>query len=413
MSGKIDERLPRDIGEGALPNHASVKTPWDKLISLHDAANYASRYGAVIGAALMQALRILVPDYVERTTAMCKNAYERLTQAFRSGIAPYSMDMLNIHPFCRGNFVGGLNGDNGDEGLLMCGRVNDFGSYRVEKELDRCDWDIIGTELCRATVLSLQGVADVEAEYLRPGPHLEYHMVEAKGNGELHCRIVAECRKKYPMPETEIWKRIGPVATGDQIKFTPEEDILKEPMVFREECDYKYISGLCTEQNAASNVYPIVTMSNGSTYILPVIYDLIKKGKLEEKFVDHVIKCVCEASGKAAFGEFYAKEGLRDWLGAPKDMNDGRLMGAHIEMILKCLRISYEIESFNKEEVIYVIDRNALANNMPKMVNAYISTWYGMTKTLVNAQWALWEEVDNTPGEKLRIKIAKRIDKFS
>jgi hypothetical protein len=37
--------------------------------------------------------------------------------------------------------------------------------------------------------------------------------------------------------------------------------------------------------------------------------------------------------------------------------------------------------------------------------------WYGMAKTLINAQWALWEE--DSPEGKLRIKIAKRIDKFA
>ncbi len=33
--------------------------------------------------------------------------------------------------------------------------------------------------------------------------------------------------------------------------------------------------------------------------------------------------------------------------------------------------------------------------------------WYGITKSLVNAQWALWEE--DSPEEKLRIKIAKKL----
>jgi hypothetical protein len=36
--------------------------------------------------------------------------------------------------------------------------------------------------------------------------------------------------------------------------------------------------------------------------------------------------------------------------------------------------------------------------------------WNGMVKTLVNAQWSVWEE--ESPDKKLRIKIAKKIDKF-
>ena len=78
----------------------------------------------------------------------------------------------NTHPFCAGNFPGAMIGDAGDECLMMCGRVNDFGSYRAEKELDVCYWDIIGSELCRSTTQSLQASADVQAGIRRKGPHL-------------------------------------------------------------------------------------------------------------------------------------------------------------------------------------------------------------------------------------------------
>ena len=79
-------------------------------------------------------------------------------------------------------------------------------------------------------------------------------------------------------------------------------------------------------------------------------------------------------------------------------------------MFLQSLHAQYEVEAFNGEECVYVIDRGVLANNMPKMVNAYLWFWYGMTKSLVNPQWSLWEE--DSPEGKLRIKIAKKIDKF-
>lgn len=409
MGEKIDERLPREIGEGALPSHAAIKSPWEKLMSYHDAAHYAQRYSAVVGASIMQAFRILMPDYVQRATALCENAYARLNPLFCGPYGPMSMDEHNVHPFCRGNFPGGLAGDSGDDKLLMCGRVNDFGTYRVEKELDVCYWDIIGSELCRSTTQSLQGVADGMASHLQPGPKLEYHMVEAKGCGDLHCRIVAENRGKFPMPEHEQWECFGPVGSADQIRFTPEEDMVKESQAFREECDYRFVNGTCLELDSTS-YYPFVTMSNGSTYILPTIDAEIKKGTLDEEFVNHVLRCVCEAAGKSAFGEFYAKEAFRNWVGAPNDVDDGRLMGAHIEMFLQSMRIPFEIEAFNAEEVVCVIDRKAMENYMPKIVDAYIATWYGMTKTLVSARWSLWEE--DSPEGKVRIRIAKKIDKF-
>ena len=412
MSKKIDERLPREVGSNALPLHAGVKSPWEKIVSYHDAAHYCQRYTAVVGASMMQVLRILVPDYVERSKALCKNAYKRLEFAYRlPGVAQASDINLNVHPFMRGNFTGGLIGDAGDEDLLMCGRVNDFGTYRAEKELDVCYWDIIGSELCRSTTQSLQACADISAELRRKGPKLEYHMVEAKGCGDRHCRIVAECRDKFPMPEHEQWECFGPVATADQIKFTTEEDTVAESMMFREECNYTFSNGTNMEKDWNS-AYPMVTMSSGSSYIIPTFDDLIRDGVVTNEQVDHTIHCVCEAAGKATFIDNFAKEGLRQWMGVPHSISedDGRLMGGYLEMFLQCMRIPYEIEAFNSTECIYVIDRAALANNMPKQVDAYKWFWYGMTKTLVNAQWSLWEE--DSPEGKLRIVIAKKIDKF-
>lgn len=410
MSKKIDERLPREIGEGALPGYAAVKTPWEKLIGFQEAMHYVSRYEAVVSAAVMQAFRILVPDYVERAKILCKDAYQRLMY-IQTMYGEHNMDEHNIHPFCRGNFVGALTGDSGDEALLMCGRCQDFGTYRAEKELDICDWDIVGSELCRATTQSLEACADSWASRLRPGTKLEFHMVEAKGCGDRHCRIVAESRDKYPMPPHEQWECFGPVATADQIKYTEEEDTVSESMIFREECDYTFTNGTNWERDSTSAT--MVAMSSAAlTYLFPGMDSLLREGKLDEKMYDHVLRCVMEAAGKAAFGEHYAKEGMRQWLGVPSTIDDGRVMGGHIETYLQCKRVPYEIEAFNSEEVIYVINRPMLCVGCPKAADAYVAYWYGMTKTLVRPEFSLWEEPGDAGEDKLRIKIAKKIDKF-
>ena len=229
MCKKVDERLPQNIGKGVLPDYPAVKSPWGKLVGYQEAMHYVSRYNAVISASLMQVLRILMPDYATRAATMCAEAYGRL-RYIQQMYGEANMDEHNIHPFCRGNFVGALTGDSGDEALMMCGRCTDFGTYRVEKELDVCDWDIVGSELCRATTQSLEASCDSWADKLRKGPKLEYHMVEAKGCGDLHCRIVAESREKYPMPPHAQWECMGPVATADQIKFTTEDYLVKESM---------------------------------------------------------------------------------------------------------------------------------------------------------------------------------------
>ncbi|MDR1560047.1 MAG: hypothetical protein LBS84_10195 [Clostridiales bacterium] len=413
MSKLIDERLPQKIGKGMLPDYPAIKSPWERQIGFLAATHYAARYSAVVSSAIMQAYRILVSDYAERATYLCEDAYARLLALMKG---PYDgkvfFDLNNIHPFCRGGFVGALIGGRGDEGQLMCGRSNDFGTYRAEKELDICDWDIIGSELCRATTMSLQANGDGLADFLRPGPSFEFNMVEAKGCGDRHCRIVAESRDKYPMPPREIWQSFGPVATADQIKYTPEEKCVKESMMFREECNYIFTNGTNVENDASA---VMVTYVCGATlYILPTIDYLIKKGIIDEKFAAHVLKCVCEAAGKSAFGDAAAKEGHRLWLGVPREIgdDDGRVLGGHIEMFLQSMTVAYEIESFNKNEVVYVIDRVKLCSGQPRFADCLVSYWYGMAKTLINAQWALWEEPADTPDSKLRVKIAKKIDKF-
>ena len=228
MSKKIDARLPKEVGTGLYP----VKSPWDKMISYHDAAHYCQRYTNVVSAAIMQAFRMLVKDYEKRSAAMCANAYNRLAYVYKNfpGYTEMNADQLHMHPFMRGNFVGGLIGDAGDEDLLMCGRVNDFGTYRAEKELDACPWDIMGSEICRTSTASLEEIGRC------CGDNCEYNMVEARGCGDLHRRVVCENRDKYPMPPREkIWDNFGPIATEDQIKFTKREEMYTEPQQMRSE----------------------------------------------------------------------------------------------------------------------------------------------------------------------------------
>lgn len=411
MSKKVDQRLPQNSGEnGGLKQYYAIKTPWEKLIGFQEAMHYVNRFEQVLSTSVMQAYRILIPDYEERSELMCRDAFDRLYD-FGSMYGVNGDYKLNMHPFMSGQFVGALIGDEGDDALLMCGRCQDFGTYRAEKELDECPWDIVGTELCRATTMSLQSSANASAERRRKGPTMEYAMVEARGAGDRHCRIVAESREKYPMPEHKLWESFGPIATADQIKYTPEEECVKEPMVFREECDYKFINGTCSvdESGAAT----MVTLSTAaSLYLLPAIEEGIRRERFTRAFAYHVVHMVCEASGKAAFGERYAVKAAREYLGVPQEIGeDGRILGGIIELDLQALNVPYEIEAFNKEEVVYVIDRAGLEITGTKMLpECHLWYWEGAAKTLINAQWKLWEE--DSPEGKMRIKIAKKIDKF-
>ena len=408
MKTKFAERLPKEQGAGLLTDYPAIRSPWGRLYDFHYAMKYVARANHVISAAILNAYRILVPDYAERTQLMCESVYKKFKDLYSGPYGDITIQDLNIHPFCRGNFMGCLVGDTSDERLFMAGRVNDFDTYRVEKELDTCPWDICGSELCRSTTVCFQGIIDGISTKLRSGPMLELNMVEALGCGDRHCRIVGECRKKYPMPEKPLWESFGPIATDDYLSVSTEEYCEHEPSMFRPESGYQYVTG--TNKAFSANDSFTNTFSNGGEgHILPAMAHCVELGRLKKENVDYALKCVCEAAGKAAFGEFFAKEGLRAFLGVPVDIgeDDGRLLGGYIEMYLQARLLTYETEMFTQEEVIYVVDSSKIT---PEFMDCLISYWYGASKTLINAQWSLWEE--DSPEGKTRIKIAKKIDKF-
>ena len=410
MTKKIDQRLPQDSGATKLPCYAAIKSPWEKMYGFREAMRYVTRYEAVFGASILQGIRILIPDYEERAQTLCQAAFDRMYEtAQKYGITQDYL--LNMQPFMCGEFTGALIGDEGDDAMMMPGRVQDFGTYRCEKELDACPWDIIGSELCRATTMSLQAQSKGAAERRREGPSLDYAMVEARGCGDRHCRIVAESREKYPMPEHPLWQSFGPIATADMIKFTPEEECVEDPMVFREECDFRFANGTNLEET--SEMAAMVQFATSSClYFFPMLTRCIAEEKLDEKMVLHVLKCVLEASGKAAFGEPYARLAAREWLGVPVEAPwDGRIMGGHIEMMLQALMCAYEVEAFNKDEVILVIDRKGLEiSNGWMQTPCHVAYWNGMVKTLVSPQWFVFEE--GSTDKQIRVRICKKIDKF-
>ena len=408
MSKKINERIPVDSGDGAgFKKYNAVQTPWNKLFSYQEALHYASRFESVLSAAVAQAYRIIIPDYETRAQEMCEEAHARLLY---TGTMYPADESFGIHPFMCGMYPGALIGDKGDDALLMCGRCQDFGTYRAEKELDVCDWDICCSELCRATTMSLCGQAEATAERRPDGPTLDYMMVEAKGCGDRHCRIIAESREKYPAPEHALWESFGPAVSDDYKKFTEEEDCVAESMMFREETDYHFVNGTNEETDSSNQMINLSTAA--SLYLLPAIDNAVRKGYTTRENADWILKCVLEAAGKAMFGERYAILACREWLGVPLTIGeDGRILGGLIEVLLQSLLAKYEVEAFNENEVILVIDRGGLAIGATQLLNeAHLWMWHGMVKTLVNAQWSVWEE--DSPEGKMRVKIAKKIDKF-
>jgi hypothetical protein len=411
MTKKVDTRIPNDVGKGIFPEYPAIGTPWNKLISFHDAYWYGCRHNAVMAATFFEVVRILIPDYAERAGRMCRVNREVMENFFKTSYGKIHAANNFIHPFmCEQKFGTSAWADAGDERLMMIGRVNDFGTYRVEKELDTCPWDILGSEICRISPAITEGGGDVTF----PGDKFEYIMPEARGCGDLHCRFMFENRVKYPLPPRKTdWAYFEDWVTKDQIKFTPEEEMLEEPQFFREECDFKYRSGVDKTFTAAEVYNGGANFPLGSTYCTETLKDMIAKGDVTEAQVNNIIECVFEGAGKMAYGEFYAKKGLCDWLGVPGDVKDGRILGGLIEVTLQVNLVPYKVLAFNKEESLYDINLAGLERRIPMLTPAYLAMWYGMSKTLVSPLWSCWRETEGVPQETLRLKIAKKIDKYA
>ena len=226
---------------------------------------------------------------------------------------------------------------------------------------------------------------------------------------DLHQRV-RNSKEKYPAPPHALWESFGPAVTEDYKKYTEEEDCVSESMMFREECNYHFVNGTNNETDSSNQMVNMSTAA--SLYILPAIAEAVKREYVTQTQADHILKCVLEAAGKAMFGERYAIKACRDYLGVPNSVGeDGRILGGLIEILLQSLVCKYEVEAFNREEVVLVIDRTGLEITGTKNVpEAHLMMWQGMVKTLVNAQWSVWEE--DSPARKMRVKIAKKIDKF-
>jgi hypothetical protein len=214
-------------------------------------------------------------------------------------------------------------------------------------------------------------------------------------------------------PREKIWDNFGPIATDDQIKFTPREEIYTEPQAMRAEGGFKYRSGTCMEMDC-DDYYKdgAVTYALGSDYVINPINQLVKMGKFTQEQVDNMVICMFEGAGKAMFADQFAISGLYDWLGVPRGMNDGRVLGGYIEVILQSIQCKYDVVTFNENEVVYDINRKAFNRSLNMLTTAYTAFWYGMVKTLVSPEWSVWEETDGVDEGTYRIKIAMKIDKF-
>lgn len=396
-----------------LDSLKGIETVWGKIIPEKEAYKYGLRQLASFSANLFQVMRILEPDYAKRTTAICEiasmmNRSVAGTDEMQKEYIDAYRDEWNIPEFCdRSSWLGALFGDSGDEYQNMSGRVIQFTPERVEKELDTCPWDIVGSEMCNMTTAMFLVNFDL-CSSCGTTNEMALDMCEARGCGDLHCRVVAERKDVFNRadqgPLDHMGQPVGPIHT------TPPEKMVKECQPLR--------NGVYTnafgEEKTLEWCYRW-TMENGWTW--SVTFPLIAIRDMatsEDEFV-RIFKIVFSTAGKNAFIDPFTIEGMRNWLGVPHEIgsNDGRLMGGYIKTQLDTQLVPNEMVCFDLDEVRIKVNQDDFVarfsmSPMDELILGYEALWHNMVKTMVSPEWSCWIESDD---DLLYIVVAKKIDK--
>ena len=392
-----------------LESAKCVQTVWGKLIPEKEAYNYALRQIAAFCANLFQVMRILEPDYDKRTTAICETSYMFNMAASSEEYMTQFFDEWNIPEFCKqDSWLGAIFGDSGDEYQNMAGRVIQFTHDRVEKELDTCPWDIVGSELCNMTTAMFTANFNLAAP--DEENEINLNMCEARGCGDRHCRVIAE-RRDALGGEKQGWldhmqQPIRPIHD------TPPERSVKEGQIFR--------NGVYSQAFGEEKTFEwSYRWSMEKGWVWCVAFPLIaiqEMAESDEEF-ERIFKIVFSTAGKNLFIEHFAREGLRAWLGVPREIgdNDPRVMGAYVKAVIDTQLVPCDLEAFTKDEVVIHCKTEDFTGRfemapIDELITGYEVLWHNAVKTLVSPEWSCW--FDNKGDEDLYIHIGRKIDKW-
>lgn len=220
-----------------LDSRKCFATAWGKLITEEEAYRQLNRQIAAMTANLFQVMRIFEPSWEKRTAAICdianmmNMAVAGTPEEQKDYVNASLYEAFNIPELCeKSSWLGGITGDSGDEWENMAGRVVQFTRNRVEKELDTCPWDIVGSELCNMTTSMFTANFDLASSNGTEN-EVALNMCQARGCGNKHCRVVAERRDVYNLPKQDWLEHMQqPV---DPIHDTPRERMVKEGQCLR------------------------------------------------------------------------------------------------------------------------------------------------------------------------------------
>ena len=390
-----------------VETHRGVETAFGKIIPEKEAYSYCLRTIAAFSANIFQVMRVLNDDWEDRTSQICEIA-NMMNCAACSGSEEELFDYLNDfydewnipELVKRAAWIGAIWGDY---------RVIQFTEDRVEKELDSCPWDIVGSEMCNMTTAMFTANFDIAAggEHGEITNDVALNMCEARGCGNPHCRVVAERRDTFGLEKQDWLDHRGQAFLP--VHDTPPERRVKHAQGLR---NGQYTNAFGEEQSLEWQYNWVAQMGWVWSISFPLI--AIRDMADDDDEFERILKIVFATAGKNAFIDPFAREGLRNWLDIPREIgdNDPRVMGAYIQAILGCQLVPHELEAFDAYGVEIRVDQDTFTGRfemapLDEITIGYEAQWNGACHTLVSPEWSVWIDEDD---DDFIINVGRKVD---
>ena len=415
--GKMNPHTISDTGlldeDSGLRMFRGMITPWERIKSFRETVHFAWRHSALMGVAYMNALKIVEPDYEKRQTTMSTNWGMQMQYMWSKedpmGVVKDFESRHDIPPFMKESLYRAASyADNGDEFTGMPGYIWYASSDRIEKEVHQCPIDIIGPEACDLSNGGGQYFCYGCAGKGKEG--MTCYLTQRRGEGDPYCHVLHESTAKYgPNKNADgyDWEMWGPGAT------MPRE---KDQHPHKTECEWMHTGEFISPLGArwtAGEMYK-------QECLAPLAYAGHAAGAIRTLSTPetaalnkHIVNVMFETGGKFQFGEYKTRKEIREWMGVPADVNDGRVLGAYISLIQQAKSVPWSFVEFTPERTVVEVD--AFMQNMfgqyPEFTDAYLAYFDGAAKTLIDTQWVV-KLGENAPEGKIHYVIEKGVYGF-
>jgi len=404
-TGFVDE-------DSGLRMFRGMITPWEEIKSFRETCHFLWRHSALMGVAYMNALKIVEPDYETRQNVMSNAWRDQMLYMWSKddpmgAVADYE-SRHDIPPFMKESlYRSAVYADIGDEFTGMPGYVWYASNDRIEKEIHQCPLDIIGPDACDLSVGGGQyfchGISG------KGSAGMNCYELERKGCGDPYCRIIHDTTEKYGAHKNADgydWENWGPAATKGR----------KEGHPHKTECEWLHTGEFVSPLGArwtAGEMYKQACLAplSYAGHAAGAIRVLTKEG--QEAQSQNIVNAMFDTAGKFQFGEYNTRKEVREWMGVPNDVNDGRVLAGYISLIQQAKNIPWRFVEFTEERCIVEVD--AFGQNMfgqyPEFTNAYLAYFDAAAKTLVDCQWIV-KLGENAPEGKIHYVVEKGLYGF-